>query len=268
MKEAPRSDPLEKIRLVLSEYPHLYDRYRRELEALPEMTVEPYPLTDGEAWRTEGVEGQAIQKITSPRGFFNLVGIKITKPPKGEFKGFGWTQPLMDQAIDSIEVETPQGTRELNGFVSIVTDTKGRVFLTLGQEPAARTKPKFALYKTPFQASATKFKEIREGKAELDQAQAMVLRSMGEELDIFNLFRTGKIPLLELPLADANRMDTVNGSWNLQVSEPEVIEKLSEIGNFYTLNEIQALMRTGLVNGLTVNSIALHLGFGSTQKQS
>ena len=267
MKEAPSPDP-EKIRLVLSEYPRLYDRYCRELEALPEMTVEPHPLADGEAWRAEGVVGQAIQEITSPRGFFNIVGIEVTKTPKGKFKGFSWTQPLMDQAIDSIEVETPQGTRELNGFVSIVTDTKGRVLLTLGQEPAARTKPKFALYRTPFQATATKFKEIREGKTALDQAQAMVLRSMGEELDIFNLFRTGKIPLLELPLADANRIDTVNGSWNLQVSEPKVIEELSAIGNFYTLNEVQALMRTGLVNGLTVNAIALHLGFGSTRKQS
>ncbi len=201
----------------------------------------------------------------SSKRFFNVVGKRVTRdsrPETGYKQGLEWPQAFIDQTLDFIPLTKPEGELNVNGFVAIIVDEQGRIFLNLGQEPGAANKPKYAVYRTPLQSSSAKLWQIREGKAGYDNVLATIVESIGNgETDIFKLFASGDIQLKELPLADPSRLETYNATWMAKVSDQGLIQKLEQFGAFFTLDEVEMLINAGLVNGHAVNAIAANLGF-------
>lgn len=258
----PLDPQLQAIQLALTEVPNLFEIYRADLERLPKMEISPYPVADGADWKATGVEETKVGEIESSRGFFYVRGAKVTREARPDLNkpGLEWTQPYIAQSSDFIEVQTLEGMKKFNGFVSIISDATGRVLLTLENELLA-DKPKHGLYRTPLQTSAAKLRQVREGKAQYDPVLSMLLTSAsGSQADLFAMFSEGKLKLKELPLADPNRIATFNGTWNMMVDDPKVIQELERIGHFFTPEQINALINAGLVNGHTVNAIAANRG--------
>lgn len=240
---------------VIPETTDLITWYQERLNALGEMTTEVANATDGQAWKAE-LEGGEVKAIEGR--FFVIRGTKVTTHNVQGEPGFSWLQPGIHQSEIEMTMPTSEGDRQVqtSGFVGAIRDEAGNVLLTLAQEPYARA-PKKALFRTPVQASATKFKDLLAGDREKDPVLFDLIATLGGSTDISEMFRSGKIEAFPLPYADANRIDATNYGFSVTITDAEVRERLKNNGasRWCSPAEVREIMRAGLLNGHTVAAI-------------
>ena len=230
--------------------------YQERLASIGEMTLEEDNVTDGQNWKAELTKEGEVKEISG--AFFKVRGTKVTRHhPDGTVQS-SWTQPGIHQVETELVMPTRNGEMKvkLSGLVGIVRDVAGNVLLTVAQEPYARA-PKNALFKTPFQTSATKFAALLAGDKEKDPNMYDLLVKIGGSEDIAAMFAGEKVDSFPLPYADANRIDATNYGFAVTVSDPDLRETLKNNGQnrWCTPAEVREIMRAGLLNGLAASTI-------------
>lgn len=242
--------------LARREYSELNLWYEQRLANLGEMEKSRSAITGTGGWNKELTEQGEVDRITSP--FFTIEGSDIiVKNPDGSIR-FRWHQAGIVNAASPIVLPSPEGILEMNisGFVGALIDPDGKVLLTVAQEPYQDT-PKSAIVRTPFQTSATKLQGLLEGRDELDPALAALLKKIGGDKAIEQMFASGDIDVFPLALADANRMKGTNIGFGITIQDETLRESLAANGQnrWCTNDEVGALKRSGLLNTHTASAI-------------
>lgn len=244
----------KRIQRELGKFPSLHQWVTESVTRLPEMDVREVPLTN-DKWQAELTEvpGQ-IRRIRG--AFFTIDGARITTP------AFSWDQPGIQQTTNVVELPTPEGmiSADVSGIVGVIQDTKGRVLLTMGQEPFSDT-PKHGIVRTPLQTSATKFADLMNGDAKKDPAFTKLLETLFGD-NVFDSFKeylaSGSVNVWLLGPADANRLHSRNIGIAFTVDDEAKQEALVADGKnrWVSKEEQKALELAGLLNGHTAVAIS------------
>ncbi|HSX09632.1 MAG TPA: hypothetical protein VLF93_05745 [Candidatus Saccharimonadales bacterium] len=251
----------------LAAFPGLGRWYGERVSALSAMTVSRVPLTGEGGWGYEATDsGREINKITS--GFFDVNGYYVdTGRRKEDGSPIAWTQAGIEQKESEVTIPTPDGTVTMNasGLVGIIKDDKGRILLSVEQEPFIDIFNHTAA-RTPFQTSASKLDGIIKGNKDLDKNLSEVFDIIGEGKTPSELFQSGEVEVFRLAYADANRIKATNLGFTTVVRDAEKQKQLEANGRRWcTAEEVQALAAAGLVNGHTLAAVLPGLKLAADQ---
>jgi hypothetical protein len=215
--------------------------YKSEAEKLPQIIVEDAPLTGG-GWKAEMTPEGEIKQVTGSD--FDIRRVTITKEDGLR------TQPAIFEKEDKLRIDGVE--MPISGFFGLLTDDKGNVLLTLGQESFFAKNDKRALLRTPFQISMPELNKLTiDGWQEDSNLEGFLI-----ELDIYDiesveeLFASDRVKENTFPLAPVapDIISAKNLGFMIQVDDPA---KFEHYGFWFTPDEVQAFIKEGVVNGHT-----------------
>lgn len=236
--------------------------YESMRDKLGEPKVTRVPLVDGKAIRaettkvsTEEGEQEVTDRVGNDFVMYEARQIDLGDPDRKSWKQGMSVNQTRTFHLDLFGLGGPKDY-ELAGLVGVVRGPNGSILINLTQEPAAAYLPKYAVFRTPLQTSATKIDAVLDGKTDLDPTISDVMKRLFPDKTLRELLASGDIHHFFPPDADGNRIISDNLGFELVISDTKQWEELLSSGKYYAANdnEVDMLASVKLVNGITASS--------------
>lgn len=114
-----------------SEQVEALEWYREQLNNLPEMKVESFPVTGAGGWEAKLTPEAEVEAVTGRH--FTIEGRRVTTPT------FLWNQPIIVQRSEEF-INKVGETDKISGIVLLLTDPRDRIFVSVVQEPGIQAQ--------------------------------------------------------------------------------------------------------------------------------